>query len=70
MFHAWFHFDVNSLSSFQVFCRFGVIEDIYMAVDDMKVSRGMSFALKILIVLGKLLCLFVFGQTLGKHHFI
>lgn len=38
-------FDVNKVSSFQVFCRFGVIEDIYMAVDDMKVSRGMSIAL-------------------------
>ncbi|KAH0890097.1 hypothetical protein HID58_052526 [Brassica napus] len=27
----------------EVFCRFGVIEDIYMAVDDMKVSRGFAF---------------------------
>ncbi|KAL0674750.1 hypothetical protein Bca4012_002731 [Brassica carinata] len=27
----------------KVFCRFGVIEDIYMAVDDMKVSRGFAF---------------------------
>ncbi|KAL0711438.1 hypothetical protein Bca4012_018416 [Brassica carinata] len=27
----------------EVFCRFGVIEDIYMAVDDMKVCRGFAF---------------------------
>ncbi|XP_018477423.1 flowering time control protein FCA [Raphanus sativus] len=27
----------------EVFSRFGIIEDIYMAVDDMKISRGFAF---------------------------
>jgi RNA recognition motif-containing protein len=28
----------------EVFSRYGIIEDIYMALDDMKICRGMSVA--------------------------
>ncbi|XP_018474815.1 uncharacterized protein LOC108846105 isoform X2 [Raphanus sativus] len=36
----------------EVFCRFGVIGDIYMAVDDMNVSRGLTLTLHLQCQIG------------------